>query len=188
MKTDCAVGKLFQLCEFSEEKLNQVMLTITARALEKLVEVEVKTIIKVNRDGEAEAISTKTMLPYPVTNTKYGKNIEEVFANNSPHDCFVFGASQEGVKSAVNILPRNVIASLSYSSPIDSVEFEDDCYFDTMDAAHPFPDFGKINDWKSTKSISVSVSYDSVKLDMYEAGFLMKYVRKCVEDPDLIHL
>jgi hypothetical protein len=93
------------------------------------------------------------------------------------------------VNSELGTLPPNVAASITFSIPKDSVEFENEkTYFDTMNAAHPFPDFDKLNKWDRSKTISVSVSYNALKLDLYEAGFLMKHVRKCIEDPDYILL
>jgi hypothetical protein len=86
MKTDCSIRKLYELCDFSQEKLDEVMSKIVARAISQLDESGIKTMIHFKFSGQAEAIDIETMLPHSLANTEFGVNYQKLFTEKLDQD------------------------------------------------------------------------------------------------------
>ena len=119
---------------------------------------------------------------------QFGNTFQEIYNNKALHDCIVLGSNMASVSSTLPTLPNSVIAAFSYSPPKESVDVDFDAFTDTMDAAENLSAEEILNNWKPTKKLSLSVVYDASKLQMYEMGEILRYMRKCIEDPDLIHV
>ena len=81
MQTDCSIRKLYELCDFSQEKLDEVMTKIVARAISQLEETGIKTMIHFKFSGDAEAIDIETMLPHSLSNTQFGVDYQKLFTD-----------------------------------------------------------------------------------------------------------
>jgi hypothetical protein len=187
MSLEVSCDKLIALSENSNVKLGEAMIKIVARSLEK-VPTSAETLLKIHETGHTDAWDLKTMQMRDITNDKFGKTFKEIYDNMALHDCVALGTNSNSVTASSATLPRNVIAAFSYNNPIDYIGFEDEVIIDTTEAAHPFPDFDRLNNWKTCKRVTVTMTYDAKKLDSEEAGLLMKHIRQCMQEPDLIHL
>ena len=191
MSAEVTCDRLYTLCDYSNEKLSEIMIKILGRSLEK-VPTTAETLLKIHKTGYTDAWDLKTMQKHDIADDSFGKSFYEIYDNKSLHDCVMLGTSPNDIKAVLATLPKNVIASFGYINPVDSVGFEEEEFHDTAEefipSSDPIEDFERQNSWKACKKMTISVTYDAGKLDSEEAGLLMSHIRRCVQDPDLIHL
>lgn len=186
MSIDCTVNNLFTLCENSNEKFNEVMIKIVSRSIRHL-DLNVKTLVNVKSTGDIDAFELETMFLRDAQNDTFGKKLDEMYTSKTQHGVVVIASSDSDFKAVSATLPKPALISINYSLPKDDLRVANSEIVDT-DAVETLLDFDRVDEWGLSKSVKVSMVFNAAKVDMFEAGLIMKRIKQCLEDPDMIHL
>lgn len=188
MVSRCTASHLHQVCTKLNKNIDDAMMRILVRCLSR-VNFKPQTIVIAKDPQNLSFLSFDTLQPDSAAESAYGKNLVSLHSHVGSQDMVVISGSPQDADNMLPTLPQSAVASVTYTPFKDSLEPVTNYDFDPMDESFAMPESDlKNQSWVASKSVKISLTFDATKLETDKAGALLKHMKSCVEDPDLIHL
>ena len=188
MVSQCSADKLHSLCVKSKSDIDSAILRIFVRSLSR-ANYNPRHILSWKDSKSIKVTSFESMLQDDAAEAYFGTGSKGLYNNTDSGDIVIINNAESGVSSAWPTLPKNTALFLSYTPFKDSLEPVSNFSFDPMDGSKVFTDAELSNSkYYKSKTVKISLTFDAGKLDTDKVAEILKHIKSCVEDPDLIHL
>ena len=188
MISQCLADSLHSLWEKSKSNIDSAIFKIFVRSLSR-ANYKPKHVVTWNNYKSVKVTTFETMLQDEAAEAYFGKDSKGFYNNTDVGDLVIISNAPNDNTHTLPTLPKNTVAFISYTSFKDSLEADSNFSFDPMDEKKVFTD-AELSDPKyhKSKTVKISLTFDAAKLETEKAAEIMKLIKSCVEDPDLIHL